>query len=303
MHYHQSGIVRSDPPGNPTKCQSAEAKIVANFICITCGVQFAPRTDAPDLPPESCPICEDERQYVRPTGQEWTTTEQLVAAGRRNDLVTVEPGLTTINTVPSFAIGQQGHLIQTPAGNFLWESVSLCEPQSVAAVRAAGGVAAIAISHPHFYSAMVEWSHAFGGIPIWIHADDRAWVMRPDPAIHFWSGDTADPLPGSRLTLIRVGGHFPGATDLLWPAGAGGRGAMFTGDEPQVAADTRWVTFLYSYPNMIPLGPGEVRRIARTLGRYQFDRIYGSWTPKVIASDASAAVARSAERYLRHVEG
>jgi|SRR5579859_5989614 len=275
---------------------------MACFICVTCGVQHAPRADFPDRSPSACPVCEDERQYVRPTGQEWTTTEQLVAEGRRNLLAEIEPGLTTINTVPSMAIGQQGHLIQTPAGNVLWESVSLCEPESIAAVRARGGIAAIAISHPHFYSAMVEWSHAFGGAPIWLHTEDRDWVMRPDPAIRFWSGDTADVLPGSGLTLIRVGGHFPGATDLLWPAGAGGRGALFTGDEPQVAMDTRWVSFLYSYPNMIPLGAGDVRRIARTLARYQFDRIYGSWTPKVVPTNASTVVAKSAERYLRHVE-
>ena len=26
-----------------------------------------------------------------------------------------------------------------------------------------GGIAAIAISHPHYYTSMVEWSRAFGG--------------------------------------------------------------------------------------------------------------------------------------------
>ena len=55
---------------------------------------------------------------------------------------------------------------------------------------------------------MVEWSHAFDNAPIWLHEADRAWVMRPDPAIHFWSGESVEPLPGSGLTLIRVGGHF-----------------------------------------------------------------------------------------------
>jgi hypothetical protein len=273
------------------------------FICETCGVQFAPRADRPDEPPERCPVCDDERQYVGRKGQRWTTMERLKSGGRRSVVAEVEPGLTTINTSPSFAIGQQSHLIRTPAGNLLWESVSLWDDDAIAALRQRGGVAAIAISHPHFYSSVVEVSRAFGGAPIWLPSADCQWVMRPDPAMRFWDGEIADPLPGFGLTLIRVGGHFPGATALLWPAGAAGRGALFTGDEPQVAADTRWVSFLYSYPNMIPLSAAEVRRIAATLDPYSFDRIYGSWTDRVVSSDAKAVVTRSAERYVKHVTG
>jgi hypothetical protein len=272
------------------------------FICETCGVQFAPVPEHPDVPPEQCPVCEDERQYVGYNGQRWTTTEGLRAGGRRNELAEVEPGLTTINTRPSFAIGQQGHMIRTPVGNLLWESVSLCDEETVAAIRERGGIAAIAISHPHFYSAMVEFSHAFGGVPIWIPGADRAWVMRPDPVIRYWEGEMAEPLPGSGLTLIRMGGHFPGSAALLWPAGADGRGALFSGDMPQVASDRRWVSFLYSYPNMVPVSAAEVRRIAGALAPHRFDRLYGSWTGRCVATDAHAAVARSAERYIRHLQ-
>ena len=32
-------------------------------------------------PPGHCPICEDERQYVGPDGQQWTTLDQLRATG------------------------------------------------------------------------------------------------------------------------------------------------------------------------------------------------------------------------------
>ncbi len=271
------------------------------FICQTCGVQHAPVPDHPDAPPEHCPICEDERQYVGRDGQRWTTTEELLAGGRRNEISEVEPGLITVNTVPSFAIGQQAHLIRTSGGNLLWESISLCDSATIERIRERGGIDAIAISHPHFYSAMVEWSHAFGGVPIWLHAADREWVMRPDPAIRYWDGETVDPLPGSGLTLIRVGGHFPGSTVLYWPAGAGGRGVLFSGDMPQVAQDPRWVSFLYSYPNMIPLSAAKVRRIANTLAAYRFDRIYGSWTARVVPTDGAAVVARSADRYVEHV--
>ncbi len=273
---------------------------MTSYICVTCGVQFAPVPALPDTPPEHCPICEDERQYVGRDGQKWTTTAELLAGGRRNVFDEVEPGLTTINTRPSLAIGQQAHLIKTPVGNLLWESISLCDQPTIDRVRELGGIAAIAISHPHFYSAMVEFSHAFGA-PIWLHRSNQEWVMRPDPAIHYWDGETAEPLPGSGLTLIRVGAHFPGATALLWLAGASGRGALFSGDMPQVASDTRWVSFLYSYPNMIPLPAAEVGRVAHALAPYRFDRIYGSWTGRVVPTDGSAVVARSAERYIRHI--
>src|SRR5205823_13651951 len=115
------------------------------------------------------------------------------------------------------AIGQRALLIRTRAGNLLWDCVGLLDDATVGAVRERGGIQAIAISHPHFYSAMVEWSRAFGGAPIWLHAADRAHVMRPDQVIRHWEGETADPLPGSGLTLVRVGGHFEGQTALHWP--------------------------------------------------------------------------------------
>src|SRR5262249_19700997 len=263
---------------------------------------FAPVPEHPDVPPERCPVCEDERQYVGYNGQRWTTTEGLRAGGRRDELAEIEPGLTTINTRPSSASGQPGHPIRTPGGHLPWESVSLGEEETVAAIRERGGIAAIAISHPHFYSAMVEFSRAFGGAPIWVPAADRAWVMRPDPAIRYWEGETAEPLPGSGLTLIRVGGHFPGSAALLWPAGANGRGALFSGDMPQGASDRRWVSFLYSYPNRAPVWAAGVRRIAGALAPSRFDRLYESWTGRCVATDANAVVARSADRYIKHVK-
>src|SRR6185437_7493199 len=112
--------------------------------CDTCGVQYAPVDDAPEAAPERCLVCADERQYVGQSGQRWTTAEGLRAGGRRNVFAEVEPDLTTINTRPSFAIGQQGHLIRTPVGNVLWEAVSLCDAETIAGIRARGGIAAIA---------------------------------------------------------------------------------------------------------------------------------------------------------------
>jgi hypothetical protein len=260
------------------------------FVCLTCGVQFA----ATPEPPGRCPVCEDGRQYVGWEGQRWTTLETL-RSGHANRVEELEPGLTGIGTEPAFAIGQRALLLQTPAGNLLWDCVTLLDAATIAAVRQRGGVAAIAISHPHFYSAMVEWSRAFDA-PVHLHETDRSWVMRPDPALRFWSGDSLL-LPGG-VTLHRLGGHFPGATVCHWPAGASGRGALLTGDTLQVVQDRRYVSFMYSYPNLVPLQARVVSRIAARVAELRFDRIYGAWWDRLIDRDAQAAVTRSAARYV-----
>ncbi len=266
-----------------------------HYICITCGTQYP----ASPAAPTHCPICEDDRQYVNQNGQQWTTLTEL-RREHTNGLAEIDPGITAIRTVPGFAIAQQAQLIQTPAGNLLWDCISFLDDATVAEVHRRGGIAAIAISHPHFYSSMIEWSRAFGA-PIYLHAENRPWVMRPDDAIRFWEGDAQNLLPG--LTVVRCGGHFPGSSVLHWADGAGGKGALFTADTINVVADRRYVTFMYSYPNQIPLNARAVRGIVAAVEPYAFDRIYGSWPGSVVAEDAKAAVRRSAERYIAHIEG
>ncbi|HRW05980.1 MAG TPA: hypothetical protein P5121_12830 [Caldilineaceae bacterium] len=265
-----------------------------NYICTTCGVQYA----ATAAEPTNCPICEDDRQYVNPNGQSWTTLEAL-RRDHHNVFREIEPGMTGIVTEPKFAIGQRPALIQTAQGNVLWECNSLIDDATVAAVNNLGGIDAIAISHPHFYDSMVAWSHAFDNVPIYLHAANREWVMRPDPAIVYWETETYS--VNAEITLIRCGGHFPGSSVLHWSQGAAGKGVLLTGDTIMVVADTRWVTFLYSYPNDIPLNAREVRGIVDAVDPFAFDRLYSSWWDKVVATDAKAAVERSAERYIRHI--
>jgi len=159
----------------------------------------------------------------------------------RNSFRHYEPGLIGIGTDPHFAIGQRAMLIRTPQGNVLWDCISFLDEATAEVVHALGGIAAIAISHPHFYSSMVDWSHEFGNAPIHLHEADRQWVMRPDPAIRFWSGASEQVMDG--ITLFNTGGHFEGATVLHWRDGASGRGALFTGDVVTVAADRRQATF------------------------------------------------------------
>ncbi len=265
-----------------------------NFICMTCGVQYAES----ETPPAHCTICEDERQYVKASGQQWTTLADL-RQRHHNEIRSVEPNLTGIATVPSFTIGQRPLLIQTPDGNVLWDCISLIDDVTVAALNALGGVDAIAISHPHFYDSMVEWSAAFHDAPIYLHRDNQPWVMRPDRRIVYWETETHVLLPG--ITLIRCGGHFPGSSVLHWAAGADGKGVLLTGDTIMVVADPRWVTFMYSYPNDIPLNRAAVERIVAAVEPYAYDRLYSAWWEKVIQTDAKNAVKRSAERYIRAI--
>jgi hypothetical protein len=263
------------------------------YICVTCGAQYAPAAE----PPAECAICADERQYVGHDGQRWTTLDEL-RAEHRADVREEEAGLTGIGSTPSFAIGQRALLVETPAGNLLWDCLAPFDQEVAEVVRERGGIDAIAISHPHYYTTMVDWSRAFDA-PIHLHAADRRWVTRPDEAIEFWEGDRLD-LFGD-LTLLRLGGHFAGGTVLHWPAGAEGRGALLSGDICQVVSDRRWVSFMRSYPNLIPLPAATVEGIAAALEPWSFDRLYGAWFGRVVDSDAAAAVRRSVERYVRAV--
>jgi len=266
------------------------------FICETCGSQFTPS----QAPPPSCPICGDERQYVRPGGQTWTTLDELARA-HFNCYQQHEPGLIGVGTVPEFAIGQRALILRAPGGNILWDCISFIDAATIELVKGLGGLSAIAISHPHYYSSMVEWSRAFGGIPIHLHAADREWIMRSDPAIKLWDGNTLPIAEG--ITLIRCGGHFAGGTVLHWAAGAGGRGVLLSGDIVQLIPDRKHVSFMRSYPNLIPLSAPAVARIGAILEPFAFDVIYGAWFDRVISRGGKDAVKRSIARYIAMIQG
>lgn len=102
------------------------------------------------------------------------------------------------------------------------------------------------------------------------------------------------------MTLVRSGGHFVGSTALHW-SGEDGRGVLMTGDTIMVVPDTRWVSFMYSYPNLIPLPAREVERIVGTVEPFAYDRIYAGWWDRVMAHDAKARVRASAERYVKAI--
>ena len=266
-----------------------------NYICITCGTQFAQSYGEP----KNCPICEDERQYVNADGQQWSTLAEMKHS-YHNRIDKQENQLYGIGTEPTFAIGQRALLIQSEQGNVLWDCVSFIDDETIKKVNQLGGIAAIAISHPHFYGSVVEWAKAFDA-DIYLHEADSQWVMRPDPHIKFWNGNTLQ--LQQDITLIKVGGHFEGATACHWMSGSNGLGALLTGDVIQVVPDKPWVSFMYSYANLIPLSVAQVRHIVDAVEPYNFDRIYGAWWKSVIPSNAKNTVRSSAERYIGAIEG
>ena len=204
------------------------------FICTACGTQYTPSSIAP----RHCAICEEERQYVPPGGQSWTTLAAL-AARHFNSYRQQEPGM----------IG----------------------------------------------------SRAFGGIPIHLHADDQRWIMRPDPSIQLWNGETLKLLPD--VTLIRCGGHFPGGTVLHWAKGAGGRGVLCSSDIATVTTDRKFLSFMRSYPNLIPLSAKQVTGIAVALEPFQFDTVYGHYFDRVIPTGGKQILEISVKRYVAAING
>jgi glyoxylase-like metal-dependent hydrolase (beta-lactamase superfamily II) len=259
-------------------------------ICKACGTQFSES----NAPPVACAICSDSRQFIPTSGQEWTTMEEL-RRNHRNSFREDEPNLTGIGTIPEFAIGQRALLLRTPQGNFLWDCITLIDSATVELIAGLGRLCGIAISHPHYYSAMLEWSAAFDNAPIFLHAGDREWVMRPGKAIQFWEGARHELAPG--VTLIHCGGHFAGGTVLHWADGAEGRGALLSGDILQVGPDGM-LSFMFSYPNLIPLPARAVKRIAEGLAPLTYDRIYGAWWDRVIKKDGKIVAEKSVARYL-----
>jgi glyoxylase-like metal-dependent hydrolase (beta-lactamase superfamily II) len=266
-----------------------------HFICTACGTPYPESAH----PPAQCIICEEERQYVPERGQTWTTLQAL-RVGHRNAMHEHEPNVTGIGTEPHFGIGQRAMLVRTPGGNVLWDCIAFLDAATVTAFKALGGVQAIAISHPHFYTTMVEWARAFDA-KIFLHAYDREWIMRPDPTIEHWEGDTHRLWDG--VTLIRCGGHFPGGTVLYWAGGADGKGIVCAGDILTVATDRKWLSFMRSYPNFIPLSAREVAHIGEAMAPFSFERIYGHYFDRVIAKEAKSVLEKSVARYIAAVEG
>lgn len=121
------------------------------LICSACGTQF----DVDDRTLlKSCRICDDPRQFVPRTGQAFTTLGELKRGGYRNkwEMLDGDDRFWSIWTEPKFGIGQRAILIRTPYGNVLWDCIALIDKETEVWIDGMGGLSAIVISHPHYYT-------------------------------------------------------------------------------------------------------------------------------------------------------
>lgn len=271
------------------------------WICWNCGLQY----QATEIPPSQCLICSDDRESISHKPQRWTSLAEMHGVFE-NVCTPLGSGVTSIRTAPSFGIGQEAFLLETDCGSVLWDCLSFVDDRTVRNVGMRGKLIAIMVSHPHFFGSMVQWSHNFGRIPVYVHRENEAWIPRPDSVIKLWDGDRMQ--ISSSVAMIRTGGHFPGSCVLHWTDGADGKGALFTSDTILPVEDRRWVSFMYSYPNLIPVGKRAVEKITGAISNLVFDCVYGGpmygsgGARPIISSGAKAVVMRSAKRYIDHLE-
>ena len=282
------------------------------LICRACGTQFSVPA-APGL--KSCRICDDPRQYVPPTGQSFTTLSEL-----RNDKAEyhlqfipdeVDPNVISITIQPpGIGIGQRALLIRTPHGNILWDLVSYLDTAAIEHINSLGDLSAIIISHPHFYTSWADWTASFNNIPVYLAAADEEWILRrPEGAnLHLLADTRNTILPD--ITAIICGGHFPGSMALHTAPPNTSVPSLFHADtimavpnarSPDVATATKHgkghnsYTFMWSYPNMIPLPPDQILQIWRALKGFDIEATYGFTTVRSREEDVAGIPQRILE--------
>lgn len=194
---------------------------------------------------------------------------------------------------PAIGIGQRSLLATSPGGNLLWDVPGFVDENAMQAVADLGGLAAVSASHPHFYGVMAEWADAFD-VPLVLPEADRRWITRQARRVELYVDEF---VLSPEITIVRCGGHFPGSAVVSWRASEDGCGVLLTGDSVTVVQDRDWVSFMWSYPNLIPLDGTELDRIEAALASLSYDRIYGGWWGRVVASDGEGVVRRSLDRY------
>lgn len=268
------------------------------LVCTACGTQF-PTADRATLP--SCRICDDPRQFTPPGGQSFTTMADVRRRHRNvfHPATGGDPRLTSIATEPKLAIGQRAVLVRTPVGNILWDCLTLIDEETVAQIRALGGLHAIVISHPHYYSSHVEWAAAFG-CPVYLRDEDKEWVVQRSSRQVFWAGEDVQDIylaeeggqgiVPSTAKAIRLGGHFPGSQVLLFgghlliadtlvttPAGLGNWATDALGKPRDRPPGMNSFAFMWSIPNMIPLPCEEVFGMWSILKNHDFTSTHGAF--------------------------
>lgn len=256
-------------------------------VCITCGTYYPPSQT-----PELCTICMDERQYIPVMGQQWTTPDKM----RSHHSVKINKlrrGLYELEVNPAFAIGQRALLILSEKGNVLWDCIPLLDEQAIAFIKSKGGLKAIAISHPHYYSNMNEWAETFH-CPIYIHQNDVMHIVDKREQISLWKGTELALWDGMKVKLM--GGHFDGSSILHVP-GLSEKGTILCGDTVYISPSMQHMAVMYSYPNRIPLPIHEANSVLKKFLEIPFDSIYGFYSYQNILENAGEILRKSLSKY------
>ncbi|KAJ9138228.1 Metallo-beta-lactamase superfamily protein [Pleurostoma richardsiae] len=270
------------------------------MICCMCGAQHDTRSV------KSCKICDDPRQYVPPDGQTWTTLREMQVSKKYKNVFRKDKyhsGVISIFSEPQVAIGQRAFLLCTEKGNVLWDCITYIDDETIERVKALGGISSIVISHPHYYSTALHWAEAFD-CKVYLSAEDEEWVMRKGPAHVMWKEETLE-LLGGQFLAVKVGGHFPGSSVLLWRS----ERKLFVADSITIVpsgvyhtdrpVDTASFTFMWSYPNMIPLPPDEVYGIWKAVADLDFEDTHGAFWTRDTRGRSKERVLESAKLVVR----
>lgn len=281
------------------------------LVCSTCGTQF-PTADKQSL--TTCFICDDPRQFTPPTGQVFTTLLELRATSRnRWTPFPADDTFTSIVTEPKCGIGQRCVLIKTPLGNVLWDCITLLDDETITTIKSLGGLRAIVISHPHYYSTHVEWARAFQ-CPVYLAAEDREWTTQMSTHQVFLSETVTElQIDGkpSEVQVIKLGGHFPGSFVALYkgrlliadtlvstPSGLASWDADALGTKRERPEGLNSYAFMWSIPNMIPLPPSELERMWNILSKFHFQSTHGAF----LETDMMKTEAEMKERVLESMQ-
>ncbi|KAK3388928.1 beta-lactamase-like protein [Sordaria brevicollis] len=296
------------------------------LICTACGTQH-PHTSRSTL--KTCFICDDPRQFVPPSGQSFTTLSELRSStspkyknefhpyqysspeakfkaarsgsdSDSNPEPTIEDlqkaELISITTTPKFGIGQRAILVRLPSGkNLLWDCVAYLDDDTIHKIKQLGGVDAMVISHPHFYTTHLEWAEALGNVPVYLAADDKKWRARLDEGVQREVTETETVIRDKEgrdlgVRAVKLGGHFPGSmvlhiphsgrlltadTIFTTPSGLSNWEVNALGEPRSRPEDTNSYSFMWSIPNMIPLSAEEIARMWGVLKKYEFKSTHG----------------------------
>ncbi len=258
------------------------------MICTTCGTQYPPNQPLPEL----CPICNDDRQYLPETGQNWTRLAELNKTHQVR-ISQLSAQIWSLKMQPDFAIANRALLVQSPGGNILWDCMPLLDEQTEDFIRSVGGLKAIAFSHPHYYTTMNEWAARFA-CPVYIHENDRPWILYPGEAIRLWNGARHELWDG--IQIIHTGGHFPGSCVLHLPSETD-RGTLLCGDSLLLSRSKRHLAVMFSYPNQILLPRDEFAAFDGRTAGLAFDNLHGAFDHQDLTGNAMTVFTTSMQRY------